>query len=55
MNTLMDRKKVEETSLPAKEQFYSSLKDTTVSDDDYQHVMNVFTSIEITRFFISMG
>jgi len=33
--------KLNETSLPPRELFYSSLTDETASDDDYQHATNV--------------
>ncbi|KYN28509.1 hypothetical protein ALC57_02071, partial [Trachymyrmex cornetzi] len=34
--------KLNETSLPSRELFYSSLTDETASDDDYQHATNVW-------------
>jgi len=39
--------KFEETSLPSKEHFYNNLTDTHVSDKDYLHAQNVFTSMNM--------
>ncbi|KAG5316648.1 SETMR methyltransferase, partial [Acromyrmex insinuator] len=43
--------KLDETSLPSRELFYSSLIDETASDDDYQHATNVWQRFDdIERF-----
>ena len=34
--------KFKETKLPSKENFYSFLNETNISDKDYQHAQNVF-------------
>ena len=39
--------KLDETSLPSREMFYSSLTDETTSDDDYQHATNVWQRFRI--------
>ena len=36
--------KLSETSLPPKEEFYSKLNDEDISDDDYQHAINVWNT-----------
>ena len=38
--------KLSETQLPPKEEFYSKLNDEEISDDDYQHAINVWNSFE---------
>jgi len=35
-----------ETCLPSKEDFYSKLTDSNISDDDYKHAVNVFKTFE---------
>ena len=35
-------KKLDEKKLPPKEEFYSKLNDENISDEDYQHALNVF-------------
>ncbi|XP_051155221.1 uncharacterized protein LOC127277868 [Leptopilina boulardi] len=37
------REKLEETQLPPKEKFYSTLNDSNVSDEDYAHAQKVWT------------
>ena len=37
----------DETALPPKEAFYSSLTDENISDDDYEHAKKVFESFEM--------
>ena len=37
-------KKLFKTQLPQKEEFYSHLNDEHVSDDDYQHAINVWST-----------
>ena len=36
--------KLSETQLPSKEEFYSNLNDEHISDDDYQHAINVWNT-----------
>ena len=38
--------KLSETQLPPKEEFYSKLNDEDISDDDYQHAINVWNTFE---------
>ena len=38
--------KLSETQLPPKEEFYSKLDDEDISDDDYQHAINVWNTFE---------
>ena len=38
--------KLTETQLPPKEEFYSKLNDEDISDDDYQHAINVWNTFE---------
>ena len=38
--------KLSETQLPPKEEFYSKLNDENVSDDDYQHAINVWNTFK---------
>ena len=38
--------KLSETCLPSKEEFYSQLNDEDISDDDYQHAMNVWNTFK---------
>ena len=38
--------KLSETQLPPKEEFYSKLNDEDVTDDDYQHAINVWNTFE---------
>ena len=38
--------KLSETQLPPKEEFYSKLNDEEISDDDYQHAINVWNTFE---------
>ena len=42
-----DESKFEDTSLPAQEHFYNKLVETHVSDEDYTHAHNVWTSFGI--------
>ena len=39
-------KKLSETQLPPKEEFYSKLNDEDISDDDYQHAINVWNTFK---------
>ena len=39
-------KKLSETQLPPKEKFYSQLNDEEISDDDYQHAINVWNTFD---------
>ena len=38
--------KLSETQLPPREEFYSKLNDEEISDDDYQHAINVWNTFE---------
>ena len=38
-------KKLDETSLPPKEDFYSKLTDEVITDEEYQHAQTVFEGI----------
>ena len=38
--------KLTETQLPPKEEFYSKLNDEEISDDDYQHALNVWNTFK---------
>ena len=38
--------KLSETQLPPKEEFYSKLNDEDISDDDYQHAINVWNTFK---------
>ena len=38
--------KLSETQLPPKEEFYSKLNDECISDDDYQHAINVWNTFK---------
>ena len=38
--------KLTETQLPPKEEFYSKLNDEDITDDDYQHAINVWNTFE---------
>ena len=38
--------KLSETQLPPKEEFYSKLNDEGISDDDYQHAINVWNTFK---------
>ena len=38
--------KLSETQLPPKEEFYSKLNDENVSDEDYQHAINVWNTLK---------
>ena len=38
--------KLSETQLPPKEEFYSKLNDEDISDDDYQHAINVWSTFK---------
>ena len=38
--------KLAETQLPPKEEFYSKLNDEDISDDDYQHAINVWNTFK---------
>ena len=40
--------KLSETQLPPKEEFYSKLNDEEISDDDYQHAINVWNTFKCT-------
>ena len=39
-----------ETSLPEKERFYSILKNSNVSEQDYEHAINVWNKFNIKTF-----
>ena len=38
--------KLSETQLPPKEEFYSKLNDEDITDDDYQHAINVWNTFK---------
>ena len=38
--------KLSETQLPSKDEFYSKLSDEGISDDDYQHAINVWNTFK---------
>ncbi|XP_051162409.1 uncharacterized protein LOC127282278 [Leptopilina boulardi] len=41
----LDKKeKLSKTQLPTKEEFYSTLNDSTITDDDYKHAQNVWSA-----------
>ena len=40
-------KKLDETSLPAKEAFYSKLADDGITDEDFQHAQTVWKEFNI--------
>ena len=42
--------KFKETQLPPKQEFYSKLNNTNVSDDDYQHAINVWNTFNCKTF-----
>jgi hypothetical protein len=42
--------KFEYPSLPSKEQFYTSLRLSGISDDDYKHALNVYTKFNCSKF-----
>ena len=44
---MSDESKFLETRLPPKEAFYSSVKGSNVSDEDYSHACNVFISLNV--------
>ena len=44
------KKKLSATELPKREDFYSSLNDDNVSDDDYAHALKVWKDFEIKNF-----
>ncbi|XP_051161514.1 uncharacterized protein LOC127281705 [Leptopilina boulardi] len=46
---LDSREKLKETNLPSKEQFYSTLNDSTVSDEDYLHAQNVWSTFNCSN------
>ncbi|XP_051167626.1 uncharacterized protein LOC127285571 [Leptopilina boulardi] len=46
---LDSRQKLEETNLPAKEKFYSTLNDSTVSDEDYLHAQRVWSTFNCSN------
>lgn len=39
---------LEELSLPPKEKFYSTLTDTHISDEEYEHALNVWNKLCVT-------
>jgi len=43
------KEKFDEPQLPPKEAFYSILTDEHISDEDYQHALNVFTTFELNN------
>ena len=43
-----DESKFLETSLPPKEAFYSNVKKAQISDEDYKHACNVFSTLGLT-------
>ncbi|XP_043477549.1 uncharacterized protein LOC122508334 [Leptopilina heterotoma] len=46
---LDSREKLKKTNLPTKEQFYSTLNDSTVSDEDYLHAGNVWSTFNCSN------
>ena len=42
--------KSDETTLPAKEAFYSSLNIENISDEDYLHALKVWEVFEMKKF-----
>ena len=43
-------KRFNETELPSKDKFYSSLNHKDISDDDYVHAINVWNTFNINHF-----
>ena len=50
MNIWMIGKKIDETSLPEKEYFFSHLNIEDITDVDYSHVKRVWIDFEIKTF-----
>ncbi|XP_043479909.1 uncharacterized protein LOC122509742 [Leptopilina heterotoma] len=46
---LDSRDKLKETNLPTKKQFYSTLNDSTVSDEDYEHAQRVWSTFNCSN------
>ena len=44
--------KLSETQLPPKEEFYSKLNDEDITDDDYQHAINVWNTFKCLLFIV---
>ena len=42
-------KKIDETELPSKDKFFSSLKDKNISEKDYEKAKNVLNSFNIKK------
>jgi hypothetical protein len=42
--------KFEYPSLPSKDKFYSSLRLSGISDDDYKHALNVYNKFNCSKF-----
>ena len=53
MITFLQLKKLSETQLPPKEEFYSKLNDEDITDADYQHAINGINLI-VNLFVIIM-
>ena len=46
---LDSKERLLEKELPSKEQFYSTLNDSSISDDDYMHAQNVWSAFNCQR------
>lgn len=45
-----DKEKLKQTSLPEKKHFYSSLTDSHITDENYQHALEIWNILEVKNF-----